>query len=68
MMLYWKRDEPDPAWTEDEWTFADVWGRLPYVVLSRSLASVTGRNTGLAEGTLAEEIERLQRDSGKGRD
>lgn len=65
-MLYWERDEPDSAWTEDERTFADLWGRLPKVVFSRSLASVTGRNTRLAEGTLAEEIERLQRESGEG--
>jgi hypothetical protein len=51
-MLYWEAD--DPAWTELERAFADLWRALPKVVLSTTLASVEGSYR-LATGGLAEE-------------
>jgi dihydrofolate reductase len=53
-MLPW---ETDPSWraTEAGARFADVWGALPKVVFSRTLASVRG-NARLADASVAEEV------------
>jgi dihydrofolate reductase len=54
-MLVW---ETDPSMREDEAgaAFSDVWSALPKVVFSRTLDSVQGANTRLAEASLAEEV------------
>jgi dihydrofolate reductase len=54
-MLVW---ETDPSLRADEArsAFADIWSALPKVVFSRTLDSVQGSNTRLAQGSLAEEV------------
>ena len=54
-MLVWEADPPVRA-GEDGAAFAEVWRALPKVVFSRTLDSVEGSNTRLAEGSLADEV------------
>ena len=64
-MLYW--DTVDPASLDDaerEWT--DLWTALPKVVFSTTLTAVQGRNTRLASGGLAAEVERLRAEPADG--
>lgn len=53
-MLPWETD-PGMRTTEFGAAFADVWGALPKVVFSRTLAAVEG-NARLAEASVAEEV------------
>ncbi|QBF47054.1 dihydrofolate reductase family protein [Janibacter limosus] len=63
-MLFWESDGPDLDPAELEW--GRRWRALPKVVFSTTLTEVTGSNTRLAEGGLAEEIERLRSESDTG--
>ena len=66
-MLYWDADaERDPAATETMLDFARIWKPLPKIVFSRTLTEVQGANTRLAQGSPAEELERLKAESGEG--
>lgn len=66
-MLYWDEDaERDPAATETMLDFARIWQPLPKIVFSRTLAEVQGAHTRLAQGTPAEELERLKAEPGEG--
>ena len=66
-MLYWDGfAEREPAATETELDFARIWAPLPKVVFSRTLAQVQGSNTRLAQGSPAEEFERLNAAPGQG--
>lgn len=61
-MLYWETAEPvDDA--EREWI--DLWNPLPKVVFSSTLSTVEG-HARLADGGLAEEIDRLRDEPGEG--
>lgn len=63
-MLYW--ETADAGLTEAEREWGRRWRALPKVVFSRTLTEVTGSNTRLATGTLAEEVGRLREDDGYG--
>ena len=66
-MLYWEDDaERDPAATETTLDFARIWQPLPKIVFSRTLTQVRGTHTRLAQGTPAEELERLKAEPGEG--
>ena len=66
-MLYWEDDaERDPAATETTLDFARIWQPLPKVVFSRTLTQVQGKCMRLAQGTPAEELERLKAEPGEG--
>jgi dihydrofolate reductase len=66
-MLYWEGyEEREPEATETELDFARIWLPLPKVVFSRTLTEVQGTNTRLAQGTPAEEVERLKAQPGAG--
>ena len=66
-MLYWEDDaERDPAATETMLDFARIWRPLPKIVFSRTLTQVQGTHTRLAQGTPAEELERLKAEPGEG--
>jgi len=64
-MLYWETADQDPALTDLEREFADLWVSLPKMVFSTTLSAVEGSNR-LATGTLAEEVERWQAETGQG--
>lgn len=65
-MLYWEDvyQEPETDFSTREW--ARLWRELPKIVFSTTLTEVTGTNTRLATGSLAEEIERLRADPDEG--
>lgn len=63
-MLYWESDGPELDPAEREWE--RMWRALPKVVFSTTLTEVTGSNTRLAMGGLAEEINRLRAESDEG--
>jgi len=66
-MLYWDEDaERDPRATDATLEFAGIWKPLEKIVFSRTLTEVQGTNTRLAEGTPAEEVERLKAEPGEG--
>jgi dihydrofolate reductase len=66
-MRYWDGfAEREPAATETELDFARIWQPLPKVVFSRTLTQVQGTHTRLAQGTPAEELERLKAEPGEG--
>ncbi len=66
-MLYWDGyAERQPAASETELDFARIWEPLPKIVFSRTLTEVQGTNTRLAQGTPAEELERLRAEPGEG--
>jgi dihydrofolate reductase len=63
-MVYWETAHEDPATTEDQLEFADIWKALPKVVFSKTLDTVVG-NTRLARAGIAEEVAELQEQTGK---
>ena len=66
-MLYWEGfEEREPEAPETERDFARIWQPLPKIVFSRTLTEVQGTNTRLAQGTPAEELERLKAEPGDG--
>ena len=66
-MLYFDEDaERDPEATETMLDFARSWQPLPKIVFSRTLTEVQGKATRLAQGTPAEELERLKAEPGEG--
>ena len=65
-MRYWEDRESDPEADEIMLDFARVWNPLPKIVFSRTLTEVQGTNTRLAQGTPAEELERLKGEPGEG--
>jgi dihydrofolate reductase len=58
-MLYWETAEQDQSLDDAELEWIALWNPLPKVVFSTTLSEVQG-NARLAEGGLAEEIERLR--------
>ena len=64
-MLYWETADQDPSLDDSMLVWAAIWQRLPKVVFSTTLSAVQG-NARLASGVLAEEIERLRAEPGKG--
>jgi dihydrofolate reductase len=64
-MLYWETADQDASLDDSEREWAALWNPLPKVVFSTTLAAVQG-NARLASGGLAEEIERLRAEPGKG--
>lgn len=65
-MLYWDTAPQDDSLDDKELEFADVWKGLQKVVFSTRLSEVSGANTRLASGSLAEEISRLRAEPGEG--
>ena len=63
-MVYWETAHEDPAATDYELEFAEIWKALPKVVFSKTLDEVVG-NTRLAKGDVAQEVAELQERSGK---
>jgi dihydrofolate reductase len=64
-MLYWETADQDHSLDDAELEWAALWKPLPKVVFSTTLSAVQG-NARLAAGGLAEEIERLRAEPGKG--
>jgi dihydrofolate reductase len=64
-MLYWETADEDPSLDDAMLEWAALWKPLPKVVFSTTLSTVQG-NAHLASGGLAEEIERLRAEPGKG--
>ncbi|WP_326582691.1 dihydrofolate reductase family protein [Streptomyces sp. NBC_00481] len=64
-MLYWETADQDTVLDDADREWTDLWKPLPKVVFSTTLSAVRG-NARLASGGLAEEIERLQAESGEG--
>jgi dihydrofolate reductase len=64
-MLYWETADQDPSLGAAELEWAALWKPLPKVVFSTTLSAVEG-NARLASGGVAEEIERLRAEPGKG--
>ncbi|MFJ3519652.1 dihydrofolate reductase family protein [Streptomyces sp. NPDC090131] len=64
-MLYWETADQDPSLGDPEREWASLWKPLPKVVFSTTLSTVQG-NARLVSGGLAEEIERLRAEPGKG--
>jgi dihydrofolate reductase len=64
-MLYWETADQDPSLEDSLLEWAALWKPLPKVVFSTTLSAVQG-NARLADGGLAEEIERLRAEPGKG--
>ena len=64
-MLYWETADQDPSLDDAMLEWAALWKPLPKVVFSTTLPAVQG-NARLASGGLAEEIERLRAEPGKG--
>jgi dihydrofolate reductase len=60
-MLYWETFDRSSS-SEHEIEFAEQWNPLPKLVFSRTLERVEG-NARLATGDLAEEVERLKRET-----
>lgn len=63
-MLYWETADQGLDDAEREW--GRLWRAMPKVVFSRTLTEVSGSNTRLATGTLADEITRLREEEGYG--
>jgi dihydrofolate reductase len=64
VMLYWETVGQNPASTDVELEFAQIWQELPKVVFSNTLERVEG-NARLAEGDIAEEVAKLREQPGK---
>ncbi|MFJ3830692.1 dihydrofolate reductase family protein [Streptomyces sp. NPDC090046] len=64
-MLYWETADQDPSLGDPEREWASLWKPLPKVVFSTTLSTVQG-NARLVSGGLAEEIEGLRAEPGKG--
>src|SRR5690606_19549801 len=65
-MSYWEDPEAQATFDEADRTWAELWKALPKVVFSRTLTNVTGTNTRLATGSVADEIARLRTEPGDG--
>jgi len=63
VMTYWDTALEDPSLSETASEFAHIWERIPKVVFSTTLETVSG-NARLATGTVAEEIARLKEQPG----
>ncbi len=61
MASYW----PTPAAAKQFPVVAEQMNKLPKVVFSRSLDSVSWQNTKLLKGNLVEEVRKLKQDSGE---
>jgi dihydrofolate reductase len=64
-MLYWETADQEASLDDAELEWAALWKPLPKVVFSTTLSAVQG-HARLASGSLAEEIERLRTEPGKG--
>ncbi|WP_020497377.1 dihydrofolate reductase family protein [Sciscionella marina] len=64
-MLYWETAEQDPSLDDAQLEWAALWTALPKVVFSGTLSAVRG-TARLACGGVAEEIERLRTEPGRG--
>jgi dihydrofolate reductase len=64
-MLYWETAEQDQSLDDAELEWTAIWKPLPKVVFSTTLPAVQG-HARLVSGGLAEEIERLRAEPGKG--
>ncbi len=64
-MLYWETADQGPPLEGSMLEWAAIWKAVPKVVFSTTLSAVQG-NARLASGGLAEEIERLRAEPGKG--
>jgi dihydrofolate reductase len=62
-MLYWETADQDPSLDDSMLEWAALWTRLPKVVFSTTLSAVRG-NAGLADGTVAQEIQRWRAEPG----
>lgn len=65
-MLYWEESDEIQQFDVAEQEWARMWRALPKIVFSTTLTEVTGSNTQLASGGLAQEIERLRAEPGEG--
>lgn len=65
-MLYWETADQDSSLDDAMLRWAALWKALPKVVFSTTLSTVQGSNTRLADGSLADEIERLRAESADG--
>jgi dihydrofolate reductase len=63
-MVYWETADQNPAATDYELEFADIWKRLPKLVFSNTLERVEGNAT-LASGDLADEVTALKQSPGE---
>jgi dihydrofolate reductase len=61
-MLYWETVDESSSNPAHEIEFAELWNPLPKLVFSRTLDRVEG-NARLATGDVAEEVERLKRET-----
>jgi dihydrofolate reductase len=61
-MLYWETVDESSSEPEYGIEFAELWNPLPKLVFSRTLERVEG-NARLATGDVAEEVERLKRET-----
>ncbi|MEN3121882.1 dihydrofolate reductase family protein [Janibacter sp. LM] len=64
-MLYWETVDQEPGTDHSTTEWARMWRELPKVVFSSTLTGVTGTNTRLATGSLADEIGRLRSEPGE---
>ena len=64
-MLYWETVDQSPSLDFSTLDWAALWKALPKVVFSTTLSAVQG-HARLASGGLAEEIERLRAEPGRG--
>lgn len=64
-MLYWETAVQDPALSDADREWIELWNPLPKVVFSRTLSELQG-NARLATGSVAEEIKRLRAEPGDG--
>ena len=64
-MLYWETADQEQSLDDAELEWAGLWKPLPKVVFSTTLSTLQG-NARLASSGVAEEIERLRAEPGKG--
>ncbi len=64
-MLYWEDPDAAQSFSEDEREWASLWNPLPKVVFSNTLTEVQG-SARLADGSIADEIQRLRAEPGDG--
>jgi dihydrofolate reductase len=59
-MLFWETCEEQSGMTAVELEFAPIWRAMPKLVFSRTLTSVEGTNTQLANGDVVETVRELK--------
>lgn len=64
-MPYWENPDQNTSFDDADREWAQRWNALPKVVFSRTLTAVEGAAR-LASGSVAEEIERLRAEPGRG--